>query len=191
MGDRSAQKAERLRSALDRLGMPIIICEEDQRLQPLNGRGAALFEAENLRGDLLAARPSHPLSRLIEEILQTDARQAIRRRLTFPSGKQFIVESSGRSEKGLERWLVLLLEPVGEVAIDEQAVLAQWPLTERERDVAKLMLRGLSNESIAREIEISPDTVKTHVHSILEKSGMESRAKFLAAALRSRWGDRL
>ena len=186
MGDSSAQRAERLRSALDRLGMPIIICEEDQRLQPLNTRGTALFETENLRGDLLSARPSHPLSRLIVEILQADARQAIRRRLTFPSGRQFIVESSGRSEKGSERWLVLLLEPVGEVAIDEQAVLAQWPLTEREQDVAKLMLRGLSNESIAREIEISPDTVKTHVRSILEKSGTESRAKFLAAALRSR-----
>jgi len=185
MADRSAQRAQRLHSALDRLGMPIIICEEDQRLQPLNTRGTALFETENLRGDLLSARPSHPLSRLIVEILQADARQAIRRRLTFPSGRQFIIESSARSEKS-ERWLVLLLEPVGEVAIDEQAVLAQWPLTERERDVAKLMLRGLSNESIAREIEISPDTVKTHVHSILEKSGTESRAKFLAAALRSR-----
>jgi hypothetical protein len=90
MGDSSAQRAERLRSALDRLGMPIIICEEDQRLQPLNTRGTALFETENLRGE-------HPLSRLIAEILQADVRKAIRRRLTFPSGRQFIVESSGRS----------------------------------------------------------------------------------------------
>src|SRR5712691_4004901 len=115
MGDSSAQRAERLRSALDRLGMPIIICEEDQRLQPLNTRGTALFETENLRGDLLSARPSHPLSRLIEEILRTESGEAARRKLTFPSGKRFIVESSGKSEKGSQRWLVMLLEPLDAV----------------------------------------------------------------------------
>jgi DNA-binding CsgD family transcriptional regulator len=186
MGKASAQREEKLHSALGRLRMPIIIFDEKQRLEPLNGRGIALFEAENLRGDLLSARPSHPLSRLIEEILRTDAGEAARRKVTFPSGKQFIVESSGKSEKGSQRWLVMLLEPLGEVPIDEGAVLVRWPLTDRERDVGKLMLRGLSNESIARELEISQETVKTHVHSILEKSGTHSRAEFLAAVLRSR-----
>jgi DNA-binding CsgD family transcriptional regulator len=186
MGDRAAQRQEKLSSALERLRMPIIICNEEQRLEPLNRRGAALFEAENLRGDLLATRPSHPLARLIAEILQTDSGEAARRKITFPSGKEFIAESSGRSEKGSQRWLVLLLEPIGEVPIDEHAVLTRWPLTEREGDVAKLILRGLSNESIARELGISPETVKTHVRSILAKSGMSSRGEFLAAALRSR-----
>src|ERR1700682_4257586 len=36
------------------LRMPIIIFDEQQRLEPLNGRGIALFEAENLVGDLLS-----------------------------------------------------------------------------------------------------------------------------------------
>src|SRR5437763_8010225 len=103
------QREEKLRSALGRLRMPMIICDEEQRLQPLNGRGTALFETESLRGDLLTTRPSHPLSRLIEEILRKDSGEAARRKVTFPSGKQFIVESSGRSEKGSQRWLVMLL----------------------------------------------------------------------------------
>jgi DNA-binding CsgD family transcriptional regulator len=186
MGNTAAQRGEKLHSALDRLRMPIIIFDEEQRLQPLNGRGVALFETENLRGDLVSTRPSHPLSRLIKEILQTDSGGAARRKVTFPSGKQFIVESSGKSEKGSQRWLVMLLEPLGEVPIDEGAVLARWPLTVREGDVGKLMLRGLSTESIARELEISQETVKTHVHSIFKKSGTHSRAEFLAAVLRSR-----
>ena len=186
MGKASAQRDEKLNSALGRLRMPIIIFDDEQRMEPLNGRGTALFEAENLRGDLLTTRPSHPLSRLIEEILRTDTGEAARRKVTFPSGKQYIVESSGRSEKGSKRWLVLLLEPVVDVAIDEDAVLARWPLTDRERDVGKLMLRGLSNESIARELGISPETVKTHVRSIFEKSGTHSRGEFLSGALRSR-----
>ena len=186
MGKTAAQRDEKLHSALGRLRMPIIIFDEQQRLQPLNGRGIALFEAENLRGDLLTARPSHPLSRLIEEILRTDAGEAARRKVTFPSGKHFIVESSGKSEKGSQRWLVMLLEPLDDVPIDEEAVLARWPLTGRERDVAKLMLRGLSNESIARELELSPETIKTHVRSIFEKSDTHSRGEFMATALRSR-----
>jgi predicted DNA-binding transcriptional regulator len=48
------------------------------------------------------------------------------------------------------------------------------------------VLRGISTESIARELEISQETVKTHVHSIFKKSGTHSRAEFLAAVLRSR-----
>src|ERR1700686_233471 len=139
MGKTAAQREEKLHSALGRLRMPILIFDEEQRLEPLNGRGIALFEAENLRGDLLSARPSprpsHPLSRLIEEILRTDAGAAARRKVTFPSGKPFIVESSGRSEKGSKRWLVMLLEPLDDVPVDEDALLARWPLTDRERDV--------------------------------------------------------
>ncbi|MDQ6769111.1 MAG: LuxR C-terminal-related transcriptional regulator [Gemmatimonadota bacterium] len=50
----------------------------------------------------------------------------------------------------------------------------------------KLMLRGLSNESIARELDISQQTVKSHVHSILGKRGLHSRAEFLAAVLQAR-----
>src|SRR5947207_15858247 len=168
MGKSSARREEKLHSALGRLRMPILIFDENQRLEPLNCRGVALFEAESLRGDLLSSRPSHPLSRLIEEILRKDAGAAARRKVTFPSGKHFIVESSGKSEKGSQRWLVMLLEPLDDVAIDEDAVLKRWPLTDRERDVGKLLLRGLSTESIARELEISPETVKTHVRSIFE-----------------------
>ncbi len=48
------------------------------------------------------------------------------------------------------------------------------------------MLRGLSNESIARELDISQQTVKSHVHSILGKRGLHSRAEFLAAVLQAR-----
>ena len=187
MANRTARREEALRSALDRLNVPMMICDENQILQPLNGRAMALFEVENLRGDLLSARPSHPLSRLVGEILRTDsAGQVTSRMVTFPSGKRYTVESSGRSQKGVKRWLVLLVEPFREVSVDEQSALERWPLTERERDVAKLVVRGLSNDRIAHEIGISPETVKTHVRSIFEKSGTHSRAEFLAAVLRSR-----
>lgn len=186
MANPTARREEALRSALDRLNVPMVICDESHILQPLNERATSLFEAENLRGDLLTARPSHPLSRLIAEVLLTKSGEVTRRLVTFPSGKRYTVESSGRSQKGPKRWLVLLLEPVREASLDEQSALERWPLTEREREVAKLVVRGLSNDAIARDIGVSLETVKTHVHNIFEKSGTHSRAEFLAAVLRTK-----
>jgi len=61
MSDPPAQRREQaLHSALDRLRVPIIICDECQILRPLNGRGKPLFEAEKLTGDLLLRDPRTP-----------------------------------------------------------------------------------------------------------------------------------
>ena len=39
-------------------------------------------------------------------------------------------------------------------------------LSPREREVARLVARGLANKEIARELGLSQGTVKMHVHSI-------------------------
>ena len=187
MAHASPRRDEALSSALNRLNVPLIICDESQLLLPLNARGATLFETESLRGDLLASRPSHPLARFVAEILQSNSTgKSSRTLVTFPSGRRYAVESSGRSQKGVRRWLILVVEPVGDVSLDERSALERFPLTEREFEVARLVVQGLSNEKIARDMGISSETVKTHVRSIFEKSGTHSRAEFLAAVLRNK-----
>jgi two-component system nitrate/nitrite response regulator NarL len=56
-------------------------------------------------------------------------------------------------------------------------------LTGRQADVLRATLRGLSNKLIARELGISPDTVKTHLKAIYGELGVQSRgeAVYLAA----------
>ena len=53
-------------------------------------------------------------------------------------------------------------------------------LTARELDVLRTLQLGHSNAEIARALNISVPTVKTHVSSILVKLGAESRAQVLA-----------
>jgi DNA-binding CsgD family transcriptional regulator len=55
-----------------------------------------------------------------------------------------------------------------------------WDLTERERCVAPLVAGGLSYKEIAVELNISVNTVATHVKSILRKAGVNSSRRFAA-----------
>lgn len=51
------------------------------------------------------------------------------------------------------------------------------PLTPRERDVGALLARGMSNKGISRTLGIGIATVKNHVHNILAKLEVSSRAE--------------
>ena len=48
-------------------------------------------------------------------------------------------------------------------------------LTARERQVAFLVIRGLSNKRVARELGLSEGTVKIHLHNIFRKLGAKNR----------------
>jgi len=58
------------------------------------------------------------------------------------------------------------------------------PLTPREKEVLKLMVRGLANREISEELVVSEKTVKTHVANILQKLGVKSRTQAALLAMR-------
>ena len=60
------------------------------------------------------------------------------------------------------------------------------PLTVRERDVLAMISQGCSNKRVARTLEISPETVKSHVKHIFFKLevGTRTEAVFRAMSLR-------
>jgi len=64
-----------------------------------------------------------------------------------------------------------------------------YGLTGREREVLRLLARGLSQNAIARDLFISPQTVATHIQRVLAKLGVHSRAEAVAFAHRERLVD--
>jgi LuxR family maltose regulon positive regulatory protein len=56
------------------------------------------------------------------------------------------------------------------------------PLTERELDILRLLVTGLSNAAMARELIITVGTVKSHVNHIYGKLGVNSRSQAIARA---------
>jgi NarL family two-component system response regulator LiaR len=58
------------------------------------------------------------------------------------------------------------------------------PLTDREREVLALMVKGLSNAEIARQLVLSRSTVNFHVSNVLAKLDVTSRTAAVSVALR-------
>jgi two-component system, NarL family, response regulator LiaR len=59
-------------------------------------------------------------------------------------------------------------------------------LTERELEILRLMVEGLSNPDIAKKLFVSRSTVKFHVSNILMKLGASSRTEAVSIALHKR-----
>ena len=130
-------------------------------------------DAEPLPGFIYAAATRAAMSRAREAELRpirvrlqaADRRWAVVRvaRLLGASGGYVITFEAARSED-----LVPLL-------------MRAWSLTPREREVARLVIDGLSSQDIARALFISVHTVRDHLKSIFGKTGVSRRQDLVTA----------
>ena len=57
-------------------------------------------------------------------------------------------------------------------------------LTQREREVLRLLADGNTNEQVGKKLFIAPDTVRTHVRKAMRKLEADTRTQAVATALR-------
>jgi DNA-binding NarL/FixJ family response regulator len=77
-----------------------------------------------------------------------------------------------------------LFSQIARVAVQRgrAAALEAVHMTRRERDVIALIADGMSNKEIAQSLNISTDTVKSHVRNVMEKLALHSRLQIAAYA---------
>ena len=86
----------------------------------------------------------------------------------------------------------LRLVAAGGIYVPPQALRAEVPasvvyqrkteLTERQREVLRLIARGMGNKEIARQLRIAKDTVKQHAKAVYAALGVAGRAQAARAA---------
>lgn len=60
-------------------------------------------------------------------------------------------------------------------------------LTEREREVLRLLVEGLTNRAISERLSVSLETVKSHVHHIMQKMRVTDRTQAAVIATKQQW----
>ena len=68
--------------------------------------------------------------------------------------------------------------------VDSQGMVL---LSEREQDILRWLVAGLTNRAIARELKISENTVKNYLFRIFNKLGVSSRVEVVLYAASQRW----
>ena len=169
---------------------------------------AAIAQAERLRPDVILMDLAMPKMDGIEAIRQIKARQPDSHILVmtsfaaddkvFPAIKAgalgYLLKESAPEDlvqaiRQIHRGESSLHPAIARKVLQEISQPADRPptpnpLTEREAEVLRLVARGLSNQDIARKLNISDPTVRTHVSNILGKLQLATRIQAALYALR-------
>jgi predicted ATPase/DNA-binding CsgD family transcriptional regulator len=145
--------------------LALVACAQDEPVRAAQLFGAADGQREQAGVPLPPAdRPAHDraLSTLRTRLGREQLASAV------AHGRQLSLYSA----------TALALEPVETASRVSVALpLGDSPLTEREREVASLVARGLTNRQIAEALVITKQTADKHVGNILGKLGAASRAQ--------------
>jgi DNA-binding NarL/FixJ family response regulator len=99
---------------------------------------------------------------------------------------KYVVNNERLDVRALDQWMQSSVESMsGPYIIDSEEHFV--PLSPREMEILEMVTNGLSNKEIAAKLQISQQTVKNHMTSILKKLNVEDRTQAAVNALRRGW----
>jgi DNA-binding CsgD family transcriptional regulator len=94
-------------------------------------------------------------------------------RVLSRTGTWVVIHGAALDSAGSRR-VAVIVEPAHPARI-YPLLMAAYGLTERERDVTRLVLQGSSTAQMATELVVSQGTVQQHLKSVFDKTGVRSR----------------
>jgi LuxR family maltose regulon positive regulatory protein len=145
------------------------------------GCGAGMIEVRLLQA-LAADAPNDALHFLQDALKMAQPEGFIRTFVDKGEPVKALLERLKSQGGDLKEYILSLLSAFGETVrvLAPQALVE--PLSERELDVLHLLEQGMSNGEIAKRLVVTIGTVKSHVHSIINKLGVSNRSQAVIQA---------
>jgi DNA-binding CsgD family transcriptional regulator len=113
-----------------------------------------------------------------------------RSRMRTGSGRWLVIHASRISGKEAAGKTAVIIEEARPAEI--APLIAQaYALSSRERELTRLILRGLSTGEIAAELHLSPNTVQDYLKAIFDKVGVHSRRELVASIWSQQYWPRI
>jgi DNA-binding CsgD family transcriptional regulator len=109
--------------------------------------------------------------------------------IEFASGRRrymsrtFLLESNGNPRSAFQPRLLVVLERECAQQVDITRWSEEFQLTCRERETVRFLLKGLTSKEIAAEMDISPNTVKSFLKTVMAKVGAPTRTAIIGKIL--------
>jgi DNA-binding CsgD family transcriptional regulator len=113
---------------------------------------------------------------------------ALARALT-PDGRWVMLHGASLVADGSRR-VAVIIEPAHPARI-APLLMAAYGLSEREKEVTRLVLCGDSTAQIAKQLSVSPHTVQQHLKNIFEKTHVRSRRELVGKVFFNHYEPRL
>jgi DNA-binding CsgD family transcriptional regulator len=110
-------------------------------------------------------------------------------RVLSRSGTWVVLHGATLVSHGARR-VAVIVEPAHPARLSSLLISA-YGLTERERDVTRLVLQGHSTAEIAERLVVSPHTVQQHLKNVFDKTGVRSRRDLVGKVFFSHYEPRL
>jgi DNA-binding CsgD family transcriptional regulator len=111
-------------------------------------------------------------------------------RVRTTDGRWVLLHGARMTDEGRGSRAAVIVEPAHPDRISP-LLMAAHGLTARERDVTRLVLRGLSTMEIADRLVVSPHTVQQHLKAVFGKTGARSRRELVGAVFFAHYEPRL
>ncbi len=130
-------------------------------------------EAEHLLRELSGGPERTPTALLSVAARAAGSDGPTSARVRTPTGRWLVLHGTSITTPAGTRAAVIIEAAAG--ARVAGVLMAAYGLTDREREITTMVLRGRSTAQIADQLVVAPVTVQQHLKSILAKTGVHSR----------------